>query len=233
MGEPKAGTQNKQAIDRRYRLDGEAIVSAVLKLALEERQERFTFKRLGEELGVDATAMYRHFRNRDAILRAALDRLYAMALEQSDPGDEAKAWRSRLERSLTTLVEVFVTYPSIGCEAFTTDTHGRGELGHVEYILACLRDAGLSGDRLVQNFAALSSYAVGIASGMARDVLSKSDPRGNEQWLGSMVGVPYDTFPLLEENRQALLRLDSFTIFSAGLSAILDSIERDGAQILP
>ena len=61
------------------------IVDAVLELARTEPQSRFTFKSLGEVLDVNPTAMYRHFRNRDAILRAALDRLFSMAVPKKQP----------------------------------------------------------------------------------------------------------------------------------------------------
>ncbi|WP_284982729.1 TetR/AcrR family transcriptional regulator [Arthrobacter sp. efr-133-TYG-118] len=230
MAQPRPDRGEEQLTDRRVRLDAETIVDAVLQLARDEPQSRFTFKRLGEALGVDATAMYRHFRNRDAILRAALDRLFSMALSEGTSGDSPTGWRPRLERYLTSLVDVFIKYPSIGCEAFATDTFGQGELRTIEFVLSCLSDAGLSDDRLVHYYAALESYTLGHGSGIAQEVLAKPNSNGHEPWLQAVAVASVSGFPLIEEHRHRLLSLDSLNTFSAGLSAILDSAEREGTR---
>ena len=230
MAQPRPGRVEEQPTDRRVRLDADMIVDAVLELARDEPQSRFTFKSLGEALDVNPTAMYRHFRNRDAILRAALDRLFSMALEEATASDAPLDWRPRLERYLHTLIEVFIKYPSIGCDAFATDTFGQGELHCIEFVLGCLRDAGLSGDRLVHYYGALESYTLGHGSGIAQEVLAKPSSDGHEPWLQAVAVASVSGFPLIEEHRHRLLSLDSLNTFSAGLSAILDSAEREGTR---
>lgn len=215
--------------DRRVRLDADAIIDAVLELARNEPQSRFTFKSLGIALGTDPTAMYRHFRNREAILRAALDRLFSMALAEATSEEAPVAWRPRLERYLHAVVDVFIKYPSIGCDAFATDTFGPGELHTIEFVLSCLSDAGLTGDRLVHYYGALESFTLGHGSGIAQEVLAKPHSDGHEPWLQALSLADVNGFPLIQENRQRLLALDGLNIFSAGLSAILDSAQRDGS----
>ena len=106
-----------------------------------------------------------------------------MALEEATASDAPLDWRPRLERYLHTLIEVFIKYPSIGCDAFATDTFGQGELHCIEFVLGCLRDAGLSGDRLVHYYGALESYTLGHGSGIAQEVLAKPSSDGHEPWL--------------------------------------------------
>ncbi len=80
---------------RRVRLDQRTIIDGVLELARTEPTSRVTFKRLGEHLGVDASAMYRHFRNKDELVRASLDRLSGWA---ADAGRAASGCRARSTR---------------------------------------------------------------------------------------------------------------------------------------
>lgn len=230
MAQSRPDRGEEQLTDKRARLDADTIIDAVLELARDEPQSRFTFKSLGDALGVDPTAMYRHFRNRDAILRAALDRLFSMALAEATTGNAPLDWRPRLERYFNSLVEIFIKYPSIGCDAFATDTFGQGELHTIEFVLGCLRDAGLSGDRLVHYYGALESYTLGHGSGIAQEVLAKPNSDGHEPWLQAIAVASVSGFPLIEEHRHRLLSLDGLNVFSAGLSAILDSAEREGAR---
>jgi AcrR family transcriptional regulator len=230
VAQPRNGRVEVQPTRKPARLDADTIVEAVLELAHDDPQSRFTFKSLGDALGVDPTAMYRHFRNREAILRAALDRLFSMALAGETTGNAPKDWRTRLERYLNSLIKVFIEYPSIGCDAFATDTFGQGELHTIEFILGCLRDAGLSGDRLVHYYGALESYTLGQGSGIAQEVLAKPNSDGHEPWLQAVAVASVRGFPLIEEHRHRLVRLDGLNVFSAGLGAILDSAEREGTQ---
>ena len=53
-----------------------------------------TMRRLGEALHVDASAMYRHFANKSALLTALFEELFA-ELESPDP---TQTWRTNLRR---------------------------------------------------------------------------------------------------------------------------------------
>lgn len=134
---------------------------------------------LGDAPGVDPAAMYGHFRNREAVLRAALDGFFSMAPAAATAGDApwtgGPAWSDT-----STPGYVFIKYPSIGCDAFATDTFGQGEL--------------------------------------------------HEPWLQAVAVASVSGFPLIEEHRHRLLRLDGLNEFSAGLSAILDSAESEGTR---
>ena len=53
--------------------------------------EPLTVRRLGKELGADPTAIYRHFRDKDELVRAVLDRLVH---ERSRPWTRRRAGAS-------------------------------------------------------------------------------------------------------------------------------------------
>ena len=67
------------------RLSREVIVDAYLRVSEAEGTGDISLRRLGSELGVDPTAVYRHFRDKDEILVVASDRLLHEATEDVRP----------------------------------------------------------------------------------------------------------------------------------------------------
>lgn len=219
--------QATQPPDRRNRLDPGSIVDAVLRIARQEPGERLTVRKLGQELGVDATAVYRHFRNRDAIIRAALDRLFDLSLQRTHSAAAGQNWRTRLETYVSELLQVFLEHPALGSESFATDTYGPGELQAIEFVLQCLTEANLPPDRVVHYYAALESYTLALGTGISMEVQRLPGSGGHDPWLNPGVFARLSGYPLLDQHHADLGRLDSLTAFQAGLTAILDSAERE------
>lgn len=214
---------------RRVRLDPERIVDALLELARREPHERLTFKRIGEELGVDATAMYRHFRNREAMTQAALDRLNRLSVEagQAVPG----GWRARLEAHLLATAELYLTYPALGAEGAVIDPAGPGDAAAVEFLLEVLHEAGLEGGALVRAYAAVSGFALSFSAAMAHEVMRGGEEEaGSEPWITSFGSAHLPDYPLLDANRDALFALSGMDVYRAGIAALLDSVERQGIE---
>ncbi|MFQ4150174.1 hypothetical protein AAGW05_16050 [Arthrobacter sp. LAPM80] len=113
------------------------------------------------------------------------------------------------------MIDVFIKYPSIGCDAFATDTFGQGELHTIEFVLGCLKDAGLPGDRMVHSYGALEGSTLGYGSGLAREVLAKPNADGHDPWLEAIAVASVTGFPLIQELRQRLLDLDGTRVSAA------------------
>ncbi|MFT4232585.1 MAG: TetR family transcriptional regulator [Leucobacter sp.] len=211
---------------KRGRLDRRTIVDAMLELARTEPHTRITFKRLGEALGVDATAMYRHFRNKDELTRAALDRILSMSLPESTTA--GGTWRERLEAHLIRTAELSLEYPSIGAEGAVIDPAGPGDTAAVEFILEMLSEGGLEGDELIRAYAAVSGFALSQSAALAQDVLAQRGAArdGSIPWIGSFGGVDLAEFPLVSRYRDELLAIDGMAVYRAGIAAILDSVAR-------
>lgn len=215
---------------RRGRLDRGVIVDALLELARSHPHDRITFKRLGEALGVDATAMYRHFRNKEELTRAALDRLSGRAA--SDARASEGSWRDRLGVLTRRIAELALEYPSISMEAVSTDPAGPGDAAADEFVLEMLVEAGLSGDALIRGYAALSGFALAQSAGMARDAVVRRHAArdGAIPWISGFGNTDLAPFPLVRAHREALLAIDGMTVYRAGVDAILDSIAREAAR---
>lgn len=217
------------AAAKRVRLDRGVIVDAMLSLAREDPHARITFKRLGAALGVDATAMYRHFRNKDELTRAALDRLCAAAVES---GRAARGgWRARLEAYLQRVADLALEHPSIAAEGAILDPIGPGDVAADEFVLEALAAAGLSGERLVRGYAALSGFSLAQSAALAQEVLAGRGAArdGSTPWISTFGSVDLAGYPLVREHRDALLAIDGMAVYRAGVDAILDALERDAA----
>ena len=210
---------------RRGRLDQSVIVDAVLALASDPNDPRITFKRLGEALSVDATAMYRHFRNKEELTRAALDRLAATAV--ADARASGGSWRERLETYLVRNAELALQHPSVAAEWALVDPGGPGDLASDEHILEALHECGLRGETLVRAYAAVSGFALAQSAALAQDALNEGGARdGTIPWITGYGGADLSPYPLVREHREALLAIDGLAVYRAGVAAILDSVER-------
>lgn len=70
-----------------------AIIDASLRIAARGSGDAFTVRRLGEELGADPTAIYRHFRDKDELLLSVADHMLGEALDAIPEGLD---WKSRI-----------------------------------------------------------------------------------------------------------------------------------------
>ena len=217
---------------KRGRLDQKVIVDGLLALASRDPHSRITFKRLGDALGVDATAMYRHFRNKDELTCAALDRLAGMAVVDARATDGT--WRERLEAYTMRAAELALEHPSIGAEGAVLDPVGPGDVSSDEFILEMLTEAGLAGDALLRAYAALSGFVLSQSAALAQDAMAKSDAArdGSIPWISSFGSVDLSGYPHVSAHREALLAIDGMTVYRSGIAAILDSVERaaDGGR---
>ncbi len=93
----------------RARLSKAAVVERGLALADAEGLEAVTIRRLAAELGVTPMALYWHFRNKDELLTALAEAVWAELDLRVDPRDD---WPVQLRRLLTSLVAVLRQHPS-------------------------------------------------------------------------------------------------------------------------
>jgi TetR/AcrR family transcriptional regulator, tetracycline repressor protein len=106
-GSPAAASPATEA--DRPRLSKSAVVERGLALADAEGLEAVTIRRLAAALGVTPMALYWHFKNKDVLLTALADAVWAEFDVQVDPRDE---WPVQLRRLLESLVAVLRRHPS-------------------------------------------------------------------------------------------------------------------------
>src|SRR5947209_4329176 len=90
-------------------LTREAVVDQALRVADADGLEAVTIRRLGQDLGVTPMALYWHVKNKEELLDAMGDRLFAGLRVAAD---EDAAWDEQLRAVLQGLVDVLRVHPT-------------------------------------------------------------------------------------------------------------------------
>ena len=142
-------------------LDRRAIAEAALRLIDAHGLVELSMRRLGSELGVEAMAIYHHFRNKGELLDAVLELL----LEETQPPAGPLDPLDRLRRTFEEIRSVALAHPKafllIPSRRFSTDAH----LETYERLLAIFRDTGLDPEGAARWFRVLAAFTTGF--GMA------------------------------------------------------------------
>ena len=200
-------------------MDQETIIEAGLRLASRPGAPlTLSFRDLGGELGVDPTAIYRHFHNKESLMQALLDRLSAMAVQAME-GHQGP-WDRRLLDFATVTLDTFMRFPAIAVEATSITTNGPGERDSIELMLECFADGGLSGGALARQYAVFGAYvlagAAGLASGTSKDGGLVADP-----WFSGPLLVDPARHPHLAAVRDEVLTLDHRDLFLEGVRQLI------------
>lgn len=213
---------------RRPRLDAETIITAGLALASESDAALFSAKDLGARLGVDPTAIYRHFRNKGHLMEALLDELNARCVRSvTAPLDD---WRGRLRELAEATLLIYCAHPSVAAEAMVLTTHGPGELDAVELMLEAFTRAGLDPDEVVRHYALFASHVLSSASGIAHARTEAGTTPGSDPefspWLGGPILADPRTHPRIAALSAQLVALDDREMFRLGVESVIRSAEQ-------
>ncbi len=206
-------------------LNREVILDAFLTLAARPGTTGVSFRSLGQELGADPTAVYRHFRDKSALIEAALDRLIGeAAAAASDEPD----WRERISRTAAAYLDLMVRHPVVGQQAGHRTTGGPGELAMLELLLQALVDAGLPDDLVVDHYALIAAFAASMAASQAAYLIddARIEARAERPWVGTYPVVDPQQHPQTVRLQARLAKLRDAEVFDTGLTRLLDAVEQ-------
>ena len=143
-------------------LTEDSIVETSIRLIEESGSDRFTLRRLGEALGADPTAIYRHFKDKDELLRAVGDRFIA-AITVGLPGKGAD-WRSIVTEVCVRLRAAHVAQPHLAALVRSAPPMHENEFALTELLLGQLQLAGLDAAGVALAYHALIELTVGSAA---------------------------------------------------------------------
>lgn len=145
---------------RRAGLTQTDFVQATVAFLATRGIDELTMRRLGEELGVDATALYRHFPGKDSLLDAAVDWMLGEVADRIDTSIEDP--RAYLVHLTETTREVFSRHPRLGLALMSGvgDIRPNG-IRFMRLAIDGLRRLGVSGRDLVVSYQALESFVLG------------------------------------------------------------------------
>jgi len=212
---------------RSVSLSSEFIVGRALELTDREGAQALTMRRLGEELGVDPTAVYRHFRDKDELVLACMDRIIEMVYAAMEPGLDTADWRGVLRAAAEQSWLACEAHPAIYSLAFHRTTGGPGERRMVELLLSTLSAAGLAPEATVLHYRAFvdSMLAMcGMKSGtnsLEAHLLDKDA----SAWTRIYAILPQEEYPAARAHAGHLAAVTERAIFSSVTEAVISLIE--------
>jgi len=217
-------TRRTRSVEIRGPLSREGISAAALQLIDQEGLEGLSMRRLGTGLGVEAMALYHHFRNKGELLDAVMDRM----LDEID-------WPERGSMPpLTRLRTMFESYRQLAIKhphAFILLAYRRFNTEHsfalYERVLEAMEDLGLDAALSARYFRMFGYYmnGAGLAEIASRATAPDATPVQLEDFQGA------DRYPHVAAVAPHLRVSKLDAIYEYGFEMILREMERSARAL--
>jgi AcrR family transcriptional regulator len=210
--------------ERRVPLSRERVLRTALKLADQGGLDACSMRKLGQELGVEAMALYYHFANKDEVLDGIVDLVFA----EVDLPAAGADWKTAMRQRAISLRDVLARHRwAIGM--MESRRHpGPANLRHHDAVIGNLRAAGFSVEMAAHAYSLLDGYIYGFA-------LTKMNlPFETSEDVAAVAETMLEPFPvneypnLVEFIAEHAMKpgYDFGDEFEYGLDVILDGLER-------
>ncbi|MCE9623443.1 MAG: TetR/AcrR family transcriptional regulator [Actinomycetia bacterium] len=199
------------------------IIAAAARLVREHGVEALTARRLGDALGCDPTALYRHFVTMGDLEREVGDRFLGAVDVRAHADDD---WRKTVRRICVKLRRVQLRQPRLAALVSAAPTRLANEKRITEALLRELDRAGLSSEQVATGYHALIELTVGSA---AIDAPLASLPaaerrRTYNEWRREYAGLSPAEAPASVAIADHLYLGSADSRFEAALDLLLDGI---------
>lgn len=197
-----------------------AVIDAAYALADAEGLDALTMRSVASRLGTKPMSLYRHVANKDELLDALVERVYA---QFALPDPQRPEWRAELRRRADSVRQVLVWHPWALSLIETRSAPQRPlTFSHAEAVLATLVKAGCSPRLAAQMFVTLDSYIYGFALQQITMVSTEPEVALSRDVAAAM--REYPTMVTVMEVVAADGDYDFVAEFHAGLELVLDGI---------
>jgi AcrR family transcriptional regulator len=215
----------KRPRSRRSPLSVEKIVSAAL--ALSDTRGDFSMRALGQKLRVDPMAIYRHFRDKDALLDGMVD---AALADLSAPPPEAGGPADRLRRMSIDFRDALAAHPGVALRVSTTrPTLGPHTVALTDACMGMMLEIGLDAHEATRAFFMLIRFITGVAVADERLHAEGSDETTwREELRAGYASVAPEQHPNVAALAGQVAGLRLQEEFEYGLDLILEGLVRRG-----
>lgn len=221
MATPK--TKQSKTVESRVRLSRDRIIGAAMAVADREGLHSLTMRRLADELGSKPMSVYHHVANKDDLLDAMVDAIFA---EIELPGDEPD-WKTAMRKRTVSAHEVMQRHGWAPVLVDSRTNPGPATMGHHNWVIGTLRRGGFTIHQTAHAFSLLDSYVYGFTIQEVNLPFESGDDL-TELTEGIMSQFPVDQFPYMAEMlADHVLRpgYDHGNEFDFGLDLILEGLQ--------
>lgn len=203
-------------------LNRELVVTTALQLIDRDGVEALSMRRLAAALGRDPMALYRHAKNKAALLDAVVERVLApLTIDATDPdwiGQLRVAARDyrRLVLAHPHVVPLVVTLPANTSLAMRP----RGTLRPLEAVLDLLTRAGFTGADALHIYRAFFGFLYGHVLNELQELVENPEEKDALLRLG-LYRLPIGEFPILRSLASDLAAYDGAAELERGLDILL------------
>jgi len=169
---------------RREALSRADIIDVAAKLSASEGPSGVTFRALGAKLGVAATAIYRHFRDKDELMLALADQIFAEIAERCEPSDD---WAADLRQLSELCLEVCRRHAFTAAWLGYRNTGGPGDHAVMLVGLRIMLAAGLTQEQALFHHELFTDALMGLLTvGAMRETLDEPSRRQDRDALAAV-----------------------------------------------
>ena len=216
-------TQAANRAPRRVPLSRERVLDAAIKLADQGGLESLSMRKLGQEFGVEAMALYYHFANKDEVIDGIVDIVFSEIELPTDGVD----WKTAMRQRTISMRDVLLRHRwAIGLMEARRNA-GPANLRHHDAMIGSLRAGGLEMDLAAHAYSLLDSYIYGFALTKMNLPFDASEEVA-EVAQGMLQRFPVNEYPNLVAYIAEHLKpgYDYGDEFEHGLDLILDGLEK-------
>lgn len=204
-------------------LNPDAIVEAALRATDRDGAGALTFEAIGRELQAHPTAVYRHFRDKDELVRALVDRLNAEAQVDLEHSDD---WREDLRRIAQAIHRALLAHPAVGQLVPARTAAREHEFATVEYVVSALRRAGLPDAEAAVLYRVFCDFVLSYAGMDA--ALAALDPQTRDaellSWDVDYRRLPPQRYPHASAVAEHFPRLDDPRNFALAVELVIEAV---------
>ncbi len=209
----------------RTALNRDRIVDVAMAMLEDDPSTALSVRDLGDRLGVHATALYRHFRDKDELLRAIGDRILVDVTADLKP---TAPWRETVTTVCVRLRAAHLARPVLAMLNQGEPPRQPNELAVTEALLGALMRARLSPSQIASAYHALIELTIGSAT---IDAALASEPASSRaatyrRWRADYAALDPDEHPASVALAGDLYAGTADDRFEFALDLMLDALAR-------
>ncbi|WP_378070642.1 TetR/AcrR family transcriptional regulator [Actinoplanes subglobosus] len=201
-------------------LTADMIVDTALRLIDAPGGDKLSVRRLGAELGADPTAVYRYFRDMDALLLALADRLIGDAFAEFVPREH---WADSLRDLAASLRRSMRLHPRLAHLRAIRVTAGPHEMRVVDTGIGIMLSAGFAPADAVRHYRDFVDTVLAVAAVDAAELTEEQEAAEQEAWSRVYTSLPADGYPNVHLVREHLPSMYN-SAFPGTIDKLIDAL---------